>query len=198
MPLIFKNYRAQGTCTTAIFLSNDHSLYTSIYLGWTSTNCFISFHGTSRPARSASKATKYKMKNSCLRWDSNPQPWDRKSDAVPTELHGIWWKLSHLNYLYSYMYFRYIYMSDIFHHIPCSAIGRASDYKSQGFGFESHCKKEFFILYFFALDALLVGRLLPCKWNQAWRSSDVYRERENDHLKEKWWRSKFLVQDSLN
>ena len=31
------------------------------------------------------------------------------------------------------------------------------------------------ILYFVAFDALLAGRLVPYKWNQAWRSSEVYR-----------------------
>ena len=35
---------------------------------------------------SASKATKYKMKNPCPQWDSNPQPWDF---ALPTELAGL-------------------------------------------------------------------------------------------------------------
>ena len=44
---------------------------------------------TSRPARSASKATKSKMKNSCLRWDSNPQPRYLKSNALPIELNGL-------------------------------------------------------------------------------------------------------------
>ena len=40
--------------------------------------------------------------------------------------------------------------------------------------------KEFIILYFVASDALLSGRLVPCKWNQAWRPSELYRciERE--------------------
>ena len=70
------NYRLHvlGTSTTANFLSNDNSLYASI----TSDECHAWFHlyGTSRPARSTSKATKYKMKNSCSPWDSNPQPWD--------------------------------------------------------------------------------------------------------------------------
>ena len=34
--------------------------------------------------------------------------------------------------------------------------------------------KNFFILYFVASDALLAGRLTPCKWNQAWRPSELY------------------------
>ena len=34
--------------------------------------------------------------------------------------------------------------------------------------------KTFFILYFVASDALLAGRLAPCKWNQAWRPSELY------------------------
>ena len=45
--------------------------------------------------------------------------------------------------------------------------------------------KEFFILYFVASDALLSGRLVPCKWNQAWRPSELYMciEREKDNFK---------------
>ena len=41
--------------------------------------------------------------------------------------------------------------------------------------------KNFFILYFVASDALLAGRLAPCKWNQAWRPSQLYMciERES-------------------
>ena len=29
------------------------------------------------------------MNNSCPQWDSNPQPWDLKSDALPTEPVGL-------------------------------------------------------------------------------------------------------------
>ena len=45
--------------------------------------------------------------------------------------------------------------------------------------------KEFFILYFVASDAILAGRLAPCKWNQAWRPSELYRciEREKVSFK---------------
>ena len=46
---------------------------------------------------------------------------------------------------------------------PASSVGRGSDYDSQGCGFESHCGQEFFILYFFALHALLAGRLVSYK-----------------------------------
>ena len=47
-------------------------------------------HGASRPARSASEATKYKMKNSLsIVGTRNPQPFDSKSDALPTELAGL-------------------------------------------------------------------------------------------------------------
>ena len=35
------------------------------------------------------KRQKYKMKNYCQQWDSNPQPSDFKSDALPTELAGL-------------------------------------------------------------------------------------------------------------
>ena len=34
--------------------------------------------------------------------------------------------------------------------------------------------KKFFILYFVTSDAFLAGRLAPCKWNQAWRPSELY------------------------
>ena len=70
-------------------------------------HAWFHFYGTSGPARSLSKATKCKMKNSCSQWDSNPKPWDLKSDALPAELSELRWKLYYLNDLYSYMYFRY-------------------------------------------------------------------------------------------
>ena len=57
------NYCVLEESTTTIFLSNDHSLYAPI----TSDEChaWLYLYGTSRPARSALKATKYKMeKNS--------------------------------------------------------------------------------------------------------------------------------------
>ena len=45
--------------------------------------------------------------------------------------------------------------------------------------------KKFFILYFVASDALLAGRLAPCKWNQAWRPYELYMciEREKVDFK---------------
>ena len=91
--------------TAAIFLSNDHSLYAPITLD----ECYAWFHlyGTSWHANGVSKATIYRMKNSCPQWDSNPQPWDFKHDALPTELPGLWWKLSYESGLYTYMYFRH-------------------------------------------------------------------------------------------
>ena len=42
-----------------------------------------------------------------------------------------------------------------------------------GCGFMSHCRQEFFILYFIAFDALLTGRLFPYKLYQAWHLSEV-------------------------
>ena len=49
----------------------------------------------------------------------------------------------------------------------------------------AHSFKQFFILYFVASDALLAGRLVPCKWNQAWRPSELYMciEREKVDFK---------------
>ena len=44
---------------------------------------------------------------------------------------------------------------------------------------------EFFILDVVASDVLLACRLAPCKWNQAWRPSELYMciEREKDNFK---------------
>ena len=47
------------------------------------------------------------MKYSCSQWDSNPQSWDLKSDALPAELAGLRCKMYYLNGLYVYMYFLY-------------------------------------------------------------------------------------------
>ena len=77
------NYHVLGTSTTTVFLSNDHSLYAPM----DGRHAWFHLHGTSRP--SASEALKYQMKNSCPQWDSNPQPWNFKSDSLPTELAGF-------------------------------------------------------------------------------------------------------------
>ena len=88
------NYRALGTSTAAIFLSN---IYTSeVSFVWDLSNC-----------QEQVKSNKIQMKNSCPQWDSNPQPSDLESDALPTELCCLCWKLYYLNGLCIYMYFRY-------------------------------------------------------------------------------------------
>ena len=78
-------------------------------------------HGTSRPARSGSEATKYKMKHSCAKWYSNPQPRDFKSDALPTELAGLveWWPFKWPYYMHVLpipMYECYKYENDVINH----------------------------------------------------------------------------------
>ena len=99
------NYRVLGTSITAIFLSNHHSLYEPIYLWW--MHAWFHLYGTSQPARSSSKAIKCKIKNSCPQWDSNPQPWELKSNALTTdELIRLWWKIC-LNRLYTNINFWY-------------------------------------------------------------------------------------------
>ena len=65
------NTRVLGTSTAAIFLSNDHSLYAPIYLGWIS--CLISFVWHHLTCQESIESEKCKMKNSCSQWDSNPQ-----------------------------------------------------------------------------------------------------------------------------
>ena len=93
------NYRVLGTSAVPIFLSNDHL---------PRVNAMLDFiYGTSRPARSKSKGTKCKMKNSCSQLDSNPQPWNLKSDALSTELIRLRWNLDYLNDIYIYMYCQY-------------------------------------------------------------------------------------------
>ena len=104
----YLNYRVQGTSTAAIFLSNDNSLYALINLGWIYMNAWFHSYGISRLARSTSKATKYKTKNSCTQWDSNPQPWDLNEVLCSTDwANRSWWKLYYINDLCTHIYFRY-------------------------------------------------------------------------------------------
>ena len=102
------NTHVLGTNTAAIFLSNDHSLYAPI--NRRRMSCMISFvwHQTICQERIESGKNE-KWKNSCTQWDSNLQPWDLMSDALPTELTGLRCKLYYLNdlYIYTYMYFLY-------------------------------------------------------------------------------------------
>ena len=70
-------------------------------------HAWLYLYGTSPPGRSASKATKSKLKKSCPKWDTNPQYWNMKSDTLPTELTGLRLKLSYLKDLYTHKYFRY-------------------------------------------------------------------------------------------
>ena len=174
------NYRVLGTSTATVFLSNDHSLYAPIYLGWTS--CLISFAWDQSTCQERIGSDKNKMKNSCPQWDSNPQPWVFKSDALQTKLAGLveccpskWPYYIHVLPIQCLHCYKYLNLNGQHSTSPASSVGRASDLKCQGCGFESHCGQEFFILYFVALDALLTSRLVSCKWNQAWRPSDVYR-----------------------
>ena len=76
------NYSVLGNAT--VFLSNDHSLYVPIYLGW--TLCLITFAFDQTTCQERVGSEKYKMKNSCPQWDSKSQPWNFKSGALPTEL----------------------------------------------------------------------------------------------------------------
>ena len=100
------NYRVLGTSTAGVFsFKLSFSLWTYI----TRMNVMLDFilYGTSRSARSASKAKKFKMKNSYSQWETDTQTWDLKSDALPTKLTGLRRTLYHLNDLYKYMCFLY-------------------------------------------------------------------------------------------
>ena len=67
------NYSVLGTSAAAIFLSNGH-----LYAPVTSDEGHTWFHlsGLGRPASSAWKAKKYKIKHSCTHWDLNIELWD--------------------------------------------------------------------------------------------------------------------------
>ena len=78
------NYRVLGTNTAAIFLSNDHSLYAPIFLGL--TTCLIFFVWDQSTYQKRVESDKI---HSFPQWDSNQQPWDLKSDALPTEQTGL-------------------------------------------------------------------------------------------------------------
>ena len=81
------NHRVLGTSIAPLFCQ---MIILSMHL-YTFDRRLAWFHlyGTSRPVRSVSKSTKFKMKNSWPQWESNQQPWDLKSDALPTELAGL-------------------------------------------------------------------------------------------------------------
>ena len=53
-----------------------------------------------------------------------------------------------------------------------------SDYEPQGFGWESHCRQDFFVFYYFTFHSLLAALhdepiIYTYKWNQARHSSKV-------------------------
>ena len=74
------NYRLLGTRTAAIFFQ---MIILSMHL-CTSDGRHAWFH-----LYLARRPAIYQMKNSCPQWDPNQQPWDVKSDALPTELAGL-------------------------------------------------------------------------------------------------------------
>ena len=93
-------YRVLGISTAAIFLPNDHSLHVPIYLGWLS--CMLSFvwHQSTCQVRVESEKMQNEQ-NSYSQWNSDPQPWDLKSDDLPHELTWLRRKLyCFLNDLY--------------------------------------------------------------------------------------------------
>ena len=51
-----------------------------------------------------------------------------------------------------------------FHQIPCSSVGTAMDYKSQGCGFESHNGQDFF--------SVCILLLLTCSWRVDWSDTN--------------------------
>ena len=89
-----------------------------MYLGW--TLCLISFDKTSRPARSASKATKYKLKNSC------PQIVVYCTNSKETQTQGLCVSLLYVQYRY------------VFHYVAQdSTFTRGQSSKTKWFGIKS-------------------------------------------------------------
>ena len=78
-------YCELGTSTTAIFLSNDHSLYAPIITRMNVLLDFICMAPADLPG-ARRKRKNAKWKKSCSHWDSNPQSSDLKSDTLTTEL----------------------------------------------------------------------------------------------------------------
>ena len=91
--------------------SNLPCLYSTFRLEYPLVLSRFCLYLTSRPVRCPSTAKIYKWKKPCPKWDSSQQSWDLKSDALPTELRGLCWKLYYLNCLYTYMFFRYQYIN---------------------------------------------------------------------------------------
>ena len=78
-----------------------------------------------------------------------------------------------------------MYVIDSIHQAPLAQSVEQQTWYRRVAGSSPTVDKEFFIFYSVASDALLAGRLVPCKWNQAWRPSEVYRciEKEKVNFK---------------
>ena len=101
------NYRVLGTSTATVFLSNDHSLYAPIYLGWTS--CLISFAwdqltcqervgSDNRTQQSGPCPNLFREEKALILVPSDcysgiPQPLDLSSLTVWPE-HSLLWRMS--------------------------------------------------------------------------------------------------------
>ena len=95
--LLNYRYRVLGTSAAAIFLSNDNSLSAPIkYLEWTS--CLISFELDQSTCQERIESDKIQNEK-FLQWDSKRQPWDLKSDALPTKLAKLVYSNPRENFL---------------------------------------------------------------------------------------------------
>ena len=99
------NYCVLGTIATALLCSNDHSLYAPTYRGWTS--CLISFvwdQSTSQERVESDTIQKEKFLPTMVLGPTVMRFEVYCSTDLPNH---AWWKLSYLDYLYTYMYFCY-------------------------------------------------------------------------------------------
>ena len=92
-------------CQNIFFtLSAAHTLSMHLYTS-DGRHAWFHLHGTSWPARSASEATKYKMKNSLSTVGLEPTTLPSLINALPTELAGLG-ECCPFKWPYSYMYSR--------------------------------------------------------------------------------------------
>ena len=98
-------YCVLGTSTAAIFLSNDHSLYSPIYFGWTS--CLISFVWDRSTCQKRVESDKIQHEKVLLTVGIKPRTLQFEVWCFTDWAYRAWWKLFNLIDLYTYMYFQY-------------------------------------------------------------------------------------------
>ena len=100
------NYHAQETRTATVFLSNDHSLYAPMYLGWTS--CLMSFVLDQSTCQERVESDKIQNEKFLTTVGREPTALRFEVGRSTIWSNRAWRKLYNcLKNLYTYMYFRY-------------------------------------------------------------------------------------------